>query len=232
VWLPPERTFSALRSGSALQPEKVGRYEVGFETDLGEGRVISLRRFAERSEDQITTLFGLDPVSQVGHYYIASPGDVRVEGWSLGIGGRLVEHVTGNVQYAVMEAEWTRAGQLSALRRASPSSIRKGGRRGHDFSASLEADLPASQTHVSLSLRASNEFSAASRGDWLPVVGGRFKIEVRQQLPYQPLRGGELNLLITVRTLMRDLGDEGSLYDELLTVRPPLRLTSGVQMRF
>jgi hypothetical protein len=132
----------------------------------------------------------------------------------------------------MMETDWTPAARLGSLRRVSPSSIRVSGRRGRELVASLDADLPASNTRVSLSARLSNEFSAASRGEWLPVVGGRFKIEIQQRLPYRPVRGSELNFVISVRTLMRDLGEEGSLYDELLTVRPPLRLTSGVQMRF
>jgi hypothetical protein len=57
-------------------------------------------------------------------------------------------------------------------------------------------------------------------------------VEVRQQLPYQPLRNGTLNLLFAVRTLLHDQGEYGSYYDELLTVKPPLRLTGGVQVQF
>ena len=65
-----------------------------------------------------------------------------------------------------------------------------------------------------------------------PGLGGRFNFELRQALPYQPLRGGRLNVLFALRTLHRDIDDPGSFYDELLTVKPPLRVTGGLQVGF
>jgi hypothetical protein len=44
--------------------------------------------------------------------------------------------------------------------------------------------------------------------------------------------GSEVNLLVAARTLLHDANDEGSFYDELLTVSPPLQVTCGIQMRF
>ena len=65
-----------------------------------------------------------------------------------------------------------------------------------------------------------------------PSDDGRFNVEIRQQLPYRPLGGGDLNLVVSARTLLRDLGPDGSYYDELMTLAPPLRITCGIQMRF
>ena len=230
-WLPPERTFSSLRSRTALRPEAVQHYEVGFEADLGPGRVIRVRHVSEATRDQIATLFGLDAASQVGHYYIASPGHVDADGWTVGVSGAIAPHLTGGLEYATRTADWTPTARLAALRRVSPSSVREGG-RGHDVMASLEASIPRSATRVSFAFRFSDQFSGPSPEDRLPVAAGRFKLEIHQQLPYQPIRGGELKFVVTVRTLLRDVDDAGSVYDELLTVSPPLRLTSGVQMRF
>jgi hypothetical protein len=46
------------------------------------------------------------------------------------------------------------------------------------------------------------------------------------------LPGSRLELLFAVRNLHRDPGSEGSMYDELLTTAPPLRLMGGVRVRF
>ena len=230
-WLPPERTFSALRSRSALSPENVERYDVGFEADVGRGRVVSLRRFSESVRNQMAALFGLDAASEVGHYYIASPGDVTADGWAIALAGALGSHMTGRLEYTARQSDWMPVTRLVSLSRVSPSSIRTGG-SGHDLTASIDAAIPRSVTHISMALRLSDEFSAPTRDGYQPIVAGRFKLEIQQQLPYHPVRGGELNLVVTVRTLLRDLDAAGSMYDELLTVRPPLRVTSGVQMRF
>jgi hypothetical protein len=64
------------------------------------------------------------------------------------------------------------------------------------------------------------------------VAAGRFDLRLHQALPYQPIRGASLEVLVAVRTLFRELGRGGSFYDELLTVSPPLRLMGGVQVRF
>jgi len=230
-WLPPERTFSMLRSRSALSPENVERYDVGFEADLGTGQVVSLRRFSESVRNQMVALFGLDAASEVGHYYIASPGDVVSDGWAVAVSGAMGSHISGRLEYIARRSDWTPLARLVSLSRVSPSSIRTGG-HGHDLTASIDAALPRVATHVNIAVRLSDEFSAPSREGYAPIMAGRFKLEIQQQLPYHPVRGGELNIVVTLRTLLRDLDAAGSMYDELLTVRPPLRVTSGVQMRF
>jgi hypothetical protein len=57
-------------------------------------------------------------------------------------------------------------------------------------------------------------------------------VQIRQALPYQPTRGGRLELIFSIRNLFRDLRGEASFYDELLTVKPPLRVMGGIQVRF
>jgi hypothetical protein len=75
--------------------------------------------------------------------------------------------------------------------------------------------------------------SAFSRQDArVPGVGARFAIEVRQHLPGRVFGRGELNLLMSARTLLRQMDTDSGFYDELLTVAPPVRLTCGLQMRF
>ena len=46
------------------------------------------------------------------------------------------------------------------------------------------------------------------------------------------LKGGKLEVVFALQSLFRDYRDPGSMYDELLTLAPPIRLMSGVQVRF
>ena len=93
--------------------------------------------------------------------------------------------------------------------------------------------MPGTATQVSLAYRLSNVYSGW-RSDSVAEsrTGGRYKVEVRQALPYKPLRHGELNLLVAARTLLHDVGVGGAFYDELLTMAPPMQVTCGLQMRF
>lgn len=234
VWLPPERTFSALGRAGTMVAQRVEAYDIGAETVLGrvaEADVtLRVRHFTERSSNQIATLFGLDEASQVGHYYIASPGDVDLDGWMVGVSGRLATHVQAAVDYSTTTAEWYRGGSHFALRRAERSAARRGLEQLHDVAATLDANVPSTSTRVNLAMRLNTGFS---RADAMAAgAGARFAIEVRQQLPGRPLGDAEFNLLFSARTLLHDLDTVGGFYDELLTVAPPVRLACGLQMRF
>jgi hypothetical protein len=231
-WLPPERTFSALTDAVGLRPETVTHRTVGIEVDLGRSGVLTVQRFSQASQDQIATLFGLDDASQVGHYYVATAGDVELDGWSIGVAGTFRSVLAGAVTYRHATAEWDTPARRRALRTAAPSVSRGGAETTHDLTASLEATLPVSATRILAAYRVNSAFSAPRGESANPNLDGRFSVEVRQHLPFQPFRGGELNLLLSARTLLRDLSSEGAFYDELLTVAPPTRLTCGLQMRF
>ncbi len=235
VWLPPERTFSALGS-TALRSQRVASYEAGADTVIGrlsgEGDDVTLRvrRFREESANQIATVFGLDEASQVGHYYIASPGDVAIDGWLVGIAGRFGAHVHAAVDYRATRADWVRGESRFLLRRAERSAARSGFEQLHDVTATFDATVPSTSTSVNAAVRVNSGFSSQAAA--MPGLGARFAVEVRQQLPGRPLGRGELNLLVSARTLLHEFDVVGAFYNELLTVAPPVRLTCGLQMRF
>ena len=236
VWLPPERTFSALDPGGTLEPERVQYYEIGTDTRLKGSEVadteltLRLRRFMERTDDQIATLFGLDDASRVGHYYISSPGGVEIDGWRIGLSGRVAPGVHATIDYSSTRATWNGTDGHAWLRHSAPSAARAGTEQLHDINTMVVADVPSTATQITMAVRYNSGFS---RRD-LATAGsdGRFAFEVRQQLPYRPLGRGELNLLLSARTLLHQMDDAGGFYDELLTVAPPVRLTCGLQMRF
>lgn len=235
---PSERTFSSLDAGQALTPESVQRYDLGVEAALraaADGSIVPelalrVRRFSEDATNQIATLFGIDAESQVGHYYISSPGSVRVDGWGLGLAGALAPHVRGTVDYAVTRAAWTPMGDRRALATYARSAARQDLERGHDLTSSLEATLPSTATTLTMAVRLNGGFSHGPAGRAL--FGGRFAMEVRQALPFRPLDRSMLHLVVAARTLLSDLDAVGGFYDDLLTLAPPLRLTCGIQMRF
>jgi hypothetical protein len=231
VWLPPERTFSPLRADDLLTPERVARYDAMLETRLRSGDespVVRAGRFTEIVTNQIATLFGLPDAGGTGHYFISSPGDVRVDGWVIGMAGPVSKYLQGTVDYRATRADWMGQG-AGLLRRDAPSVARRGTETAHDVTTSLQATVPMTATHVTIAYRFNSRFAGSSR-DAAP--SGRYNIEVAQQLPFQPIGRGELNLLLSARTLLRELGENAAYYDELLTLDPPLRITCGLQMRF
>jgi len=233
LWVPPERTFSSLVPGAELRAEEVRDYEVGLEHELGGStpRTILVRRFHQSSSNQVATLFGLDAAKDVGHYYVATPGSVALDGWGVRFSTKIARRLDGAVDYTIASADWDRGRLTGPLRRAVPSVVRPEHEQLHDVAASLNADIPESNTHITMSYRVNNAYSHADGGR-LPNPAGRFEIELHQGLPYQPIRGGHLEVLFAIRNLFRDLNERGSVYDELLTVSPPLRGMGGVQIKF
>lgn len=231
AWLPPERTFTALGNGP-LRPERVEHLSVGFDAALSERVVLTFRTFSEDTRDQIATLFGLDEASQSGHYYVATSGDVNVDGIVFGADVRLLPVLRGRVAYTHTAGEWNPGPGRRRLARIAPALARPAREIGHDVTTTIEATVPQTATHLRLAYRFNTLFSERGPGLHEPSDDGRFNVEIRQQLPYRPLGGGDLNLLVSARTLLRDLGQDGSYYDELMTLAPPLRIICGIQMRF
>ena len=233
-WLPAERTFYPLNGRGTLRAEDVRHAEIAvthaFGTDHGAANV-QLRRFRQRASDQIATLFGAPGTSPAGQYFVAHVGTVDLVGWGLGFEGRLSKYVSGAVEYSRVTAEWQAGRRTREIRRAAPSVLRPDLEASHDVTATLEADLVRTATHVSLVYRGSTAFSQEIT-DAAPVPGSRFDLQVRQALPYQPTRGSRLELLFSIRNLFRDVRGDASWYDELLTAGSPLRLMGGIQVRF
>jgi hypothetical protein len=233
-WLPAERTFYPLNGRGTMRAEDVRHTEIAVAHALGlaEGSpIVQVRRFRQRASDQIATLFGPPDTSTPGQYFIAHVGTVHLAGWGVGFQGRLSKYVSGAFEYSRVTAEWQAGRRVREIRRAAPSVLRSDLEESHDLTATLEADLVRTATHVSLVYRGSTAFSRETI-DATPTPGSRFDLQVRQALPYQPTRGSRLELLFSIRNLFRDVRGDASWYDELLTAGPPLRLMGGIQVRF
>ena len=231
-WLPPARTFSPLSRSEHLLPEHVRTATVGIEQRLGTSRALTARLewFSQSTTNQLATIFGLDEASAVGHYDVAAPGSVEIVGWRARLAGEFLRHVRGSVQYAHGAAGWDAASEVWLLRRREPGLARHGRETVSTLQASVDLSVPGSATGMRLDY-GFGQASGQPDGSTPAVWNGRVNLELRQELPYQPFSSSEWNVLFTLRTLVHDRED-GSLYDEMLTVRPPARMTGGLQVRF
>jgi hypothetical protein len=139
--------------------------------------------------------------------------------------------VSASLEYTNGRGDW-RPGRASwVVRRLAPSALRHGGDSIRDLTASVHVNVAETGTRVLAVYRLNSAFSTDQPAK-RPGLDNRINVELRQQLPVQPFREGTLNFLFAARTLLHDPSQMPSVYDELLTVRPPLRLTSGVQVEF
>ncbi len=234
MWLPPERTFSTLAPGAPFHAERVAHFEAGVERLLGRSSsapLLSVRRFRQAATDQIVALFADDHGADAGHYLVAAPGNADIKGWGVRLTGQFLPHVDGVVDYSISQTEWSDGPDAAAVAAVAPDVVRLGAERLHDLTAGIDATIPGSATRVTATYRFTSTWSVRDAGTER-LSGGRFDVRVYQALPFRPLGRSRLEALFAVRNLFRDLRDTASLYDELLTVHPPLRLMGGVQVRF
>jgi len=234
-WLPPERTFASLVSGAPFRSERVQRVEAGVEYDLGaigQPMVIGVRWFHEDSRDQLATMFGVNTSKAVGHYYVACPGSVVLEGWALRAAGNVAPQVKASVEYSISHARWAFGPEALDISRVMPSAVRSERERLHDVTSTLEASIPETSTRVSVAYRVNSAFTRHDSDGLAAMFDGRFAVHLRQALPLRTLGGAKVEFMVSVSNLFRDPQNAGSFYDELLTVRTPRRVLGGVQVRF
>lgn len=232
-WVPPQRTFAPLgRNG--LNVERVTHYEIGLTREFREVAV-SVKTFRQDVDNQLVTVFGAaDPARLIaagGHYGIASAGDATMHGWTVGVVHAVSAHVRGRVDYSTVAAQWTPSS--GADRRAlvfrAPQAIRQANERVHDVSASVDAEVPQTDTRLVVLYRVNSGFAGSPTG--LHTGNGRFDVQLRQGIPF--IGGlGDWEMLLGVRSLFRPTLEDRSIYDELLVVRAPKRLIGGLQVRF
>jgi hypothetical protein len=238
-WLPPERTFTSLVDGAGFAPERVQRVEVGAERafgPIGKTRTLGVRWFNEQTRNQLATIFGHGVAGGVGHYYVATAGDVTLHGWAVKADGWLTSRINAAVEYSFSLASWEYGPQAAAIAAVLPSALRPSHEKLHDLTTTVRAQIPETQTSLFVAYRVNSAFSRPDAVGLDPMFDGRFDVQLRQALPFQPIAGSRLELLVAVNNLFRDTASDGiragAFYDELLTVRTPRRLLGGVQVRF
>jgi hypothetical protein len=230
LWLPPERTFSAV-GHSAFLPERLDHYEVGVDREWARQVIIGVRAFRQDISDQIVTLFGraTGVATDMGHYVVGSAGDVQAFGWgataSRDVGDRLrasVDYMESNTQRTSLSPSERRLGRIAPAVLRGDETIRS-------VTASVQSIIPVTSTRLLVVYRVSNAFADAitTRG-----TASRFDVQMNQSLPFLNFTNSQWELLVAVRNMFREDLFDGSVYDELLVVRPPKRVLGGVTVRF
>ncbi len=228
LWVPPERTFV---SYSPMVPERTSQFDISAERDLTPSLMLSVRSFYQNTTDQQIVFFD-DPVAaQQGHYGIGNAGDVIARGWSVGVTHHILSRLQGSVSYEITEAQWlaTAPGQELLVLGFRP---RRDGERLQGLSTSLETDLPLTATHVYLAYRIDTGFTRREGDATAPGFDSRFDVQVTQRLPFLDFTAAQWQVLVAVKNVFRDAARDGSVYDELLVVKPPTRILGGVVVRF
>ncbi len=236
IWLPPQRTFSSVRPGQPMHAERTGQIDAELERDFGVATV-GVRAFHQDIDDQLVTIFGADvptfPASSLGHYVVGNVGDGEANGGTVSLRSALGSRVRGSVAYTSATARMTPAHGLRYIYLLSPSTIRRGSERLQDVTSSIEADVPETSTKVFLLYRIGNGFarSIGSEGNQ-SRIDSRFDVQVRQSLPFMNFTSARWEMLVAIRNFFKEVEPDQSVYDELLTVRPPKRIVGGVTLHF
>jgi hypothetical protein len=228
--LPPERTFAPF-NGTDMRVERARGLDVMIEHQFGDAYVIGIRRFHQRVDDQLATLFRVAPEGSpesVGHYYVGTAGSFDATGWGVRVSTAPSQRLRGSFDYSVARAAWT--SRNAALGTLAPALLRPESEDIHDITTSLETDIPETATRFYLLYRVNTAFTRSTN---LTRAGmdGRFDVQVNQALPFG-VAGTKWEVLVGLRNLFRDANDPASIYDELLVVRPPKRVIGGFLVRF
>jgi hypothetical protein len=230
-WLPPERSFAPL-AGDRFRAERVRNFEVSVEREFDETYVIGIRRFYQHADDQLVTLFGIDgEAADLGHYTVANGGAVSADGWGVRLSSPLISRLRGSVDYSLTRARWVPSLEAGLIEAVAPSAARPD-ESFHDVTTSLEAAIPETATRVSFIYRINSAYSRPEDDGALPGLDGRFDVRVHQALPFMNFVSSEWEVLLAVRSLFKEPLTGGSVYDELLVVRPPKRVVGGFLVRF
>jgi len=240
IWLPPQKTFSALEPGRPLTAERTLHAAIEVERSLGDA-TIAFKVMHQRSRDQLMTLFGAEmpdqPSAKLGHYVVGSAGDTKVTGGAASFETSMSKWVRGSVEYSLANARLRPVDDLRYIVLMPPSAVRPQAERIHDVAARIETEVPETATRLLLVYRVGNAFAHASQAadgstSTRRALDSRFDLQVRQSLPFMDFRTAKWEMLVAVRNFFRETSAEQSIYDELLVVRPPKRIVGGITMLF
>ena len=198
--------------------------------------MLGVRRFQQRVDNQLVTLFGL-PVDggpkSPGHYYVASAGDVDADGWAFALSSAPSQRVRGSIDYSVDARALDVARRHGGDRRLGAGGD-PAADRGRARPDDVARDRHAADRDAGVRpLQGQQRLRARRRSDAARPLDYRFDVQVNQALPFMPFSGtARWEVLVGLRNLFRDPSDAGSIYDELLVVRPPKRVIGGVLVRF
>ena len=229
--VPSERTFLG---AAPLSPEGTQHFEVAVERDLPWRYVIALRSFYQVTGHQQVALFGSSPapVGSTGHYAVGDGGNVAASGWSVGVSNAASPYVRGSIVYTVTDARWLPGGLPDFGLLLVGTTARPAAERLHDLTTAVETDIPFTATRLFVACKVNTGFARRTDDELKSGVETRFDVQVLQRLPFLDFTSAQWQVMLGVRNLFRDAAADASVYDELLVVRPPTRVVTGLLVRF
>jgi hypothetical protein len=236
IWLPPQRTFSSLVSGSPLEAERTNHMELEVERDIA-AATVSVRTFRQHVENQLATLFGVDmpgAPSALGHYFVSNVGGVDATGFGAGVRAAISGRFHGSVEYSLTRASVSSPDNPGFLMLFAPSAVGAEPGQIHDLATSIETEVPETATRIVVLYRVGNAFARPVKNTvaQTPSLDSRFDVQVRQSLPFMDFSSAKWEMLVAVRNFFRETATDQSIYDELLVVRPPKRIVGGLTLKF
>ena len=234
MWLPPERTFSSLAADGRFIAERTRHVELSVERDLAPGITFAVRGFEQHTNDQLVEIFDAVPGRgelSVGHYFVATAGDVNARGWGVGLTHELAANVRGSVTYTAAAARWSSTSDVPLV--PGVGIVPHGVERLHDIQTSVDAIIPQSSTRVFAAYRLNTAFRNDDL-DWAmgPGASARFSVRVNQALPFMSFSNADWEALVDVRNAFREALAEASIYDEALAIKAPKRIVGGLMVKF
>jgi hypothetical protein len=235
VWLPPERTFSSLAFDGRFTAEQVRHVQISLERDLASGVTVSVRGFDQRIDNQLIEIFDALPGradAALGHYYVATAGDVDARGWGAAMTHEVPGYVRARLEYTVTEALWDPSSDITMARavRAIPATASE---RIHDLQSSIEATIPQTATRVYAKYRVNTGFwNGEPDASMHSGSNARFNVRVNQSLPFLRFSNADWEALVDIRNMFREVDADSSMYDEVFAIRAPKRIVGGLQVRF
>ncbi|HTV00784.1 MAG TPA: carboxypeptidase-like regulatory domain-containing protein [Luteitalea sp.] len=232
--MPPQRTFTSASRDGRLSAQRTRHVEVGLDRQIGQF-LLNVRRFEQTVDNQLVAMFGVGAVGaapDLGHYAVANGGNLTAGGWVFGVSHDAGPRFRGGVEYTVARAQWFGTGDRGVIAVMAPSADRVGRERIHDVTARVVTDVPETATRVTAIYKVNSAFARRSPLLADAATDARFDVQVSQRLPFLAATGADWEFVVAVRNMFRDGDGIGSLYDELLVVRPPKRIVGGVLVKF
>ncbi len=164
VWLPAQRSFSPWSAREALRAQRTDHVELGIERDVA-AYVVSVRAFRQHVGNQAGALFAApsieQPAASLGHYYLATVGDLGTRGWGVRVSRPLLGFLRGSVDYSVSRAAWTN-GSASAMTAWFGDRGRTGPTRVRDLTTSIETHIAQTATRVFVLYKVNSGFARPS----------------------------------------------------------------------
>jgi len=136
--------------------------------------------------------------------------------------------IRSSVDYTLVDSEWfVRSPDAAALEDAAGTALGTN-QRIHDVTASVESVVAPTATRIFAVYKMNTAFAP----DAAAVTNARFNVQVNQSLPFLNFTNAQWEMLVAVSNLFREDVVDGSVYDELLVVRPPKRVLGGVTVKF